>query len=453
MPNQPPGDAMEPVLPETSRHEPAARPWEQELLISGAVIFSLLQLPGWVDDRFVRARAHVDRETFTGVFLLYVYVKVSLYSLILAFLMHLGGRGYWVGLIGLESVYPQGIRWENTTYGPVTREVFRERLGRIQAHIDAADRFCSVLFPLAFSMVSLCAYSLWLMAMTAGLAYLGTRLSGDPGSFQTWFLGCVAVTVLVPTVAMMVDKRVGARAEPGGRMHRVLRRFGVFTYYLNAMPAIGVMFTTLFSNARRSMRYPMALGGFALLFIYVFAHDMMMREGLLRVGASPFYPEQAGQAAMAPVYYQDRRTPGEVNERAPTIQSEVIQDPYVRLFIPYEPMVHGESLPQRCPGVRPLNDGGVQLGRAPVSDPARTRALLACWTRLQPVSLNGRVITPAFRFTTDPETGVRGIVAHIPVAGLPRGENLLTVAPPPRTERGRKRGKSGRVPAYIYFWL
>lgn len=450
----PPQDAAPapPALPETSAHEPQVRPWELELLISGAVVFSLLQLPGWVDDQYARVRLIRESSTMLGLMMLYVYIKVSLYTLIIAFLTHLAARGYWVGLIGLESVYPRGINWDNTNYGPVTTEVYRERLGRIQTHIDAADRFCSVLFPLAFSLVSFCLYSLLLMGVFSGVAYLATLVAGDPGVFVRSFMVAVVVFTIIPGLVWVADRRLGRAAEPGGTTHLRLRRLATIVFYLSALPVTGVMFTTLYSNGRRSMRYPLVLAGIALLFAYVFAHDVMVREGLLGLNGSALYPEDAGEMAVAPSYYADQRLPGGDYDREPFIQSEVIRGPYVRLFIPFVPLLHGESLPEGCPGLREVNAGRLRLGRVQNADTARTRAVLACWTRLQPVTLNGRVIAPGFRFSVDPRTGIRGIVAQIPVQGLPRGQNVLSVAPTPRTAESRRR-RADADPAVIWFWL
>ncbi|MBB4638899.1 hypothetical protein [Longimicrobium terrae] len=447
------GHPAAPSFPESSPHEPQVRPWELELLISGAVVFSLLQLPGWVDGQYYRTRVHADGGTFLGAMMLYVYIKVALYTLIIFFLTHLAARGYWVGLIGLESVYPRGINWDNTTYGPVSTELYRRWMGRIQSQIDAADRFCSVLFPLAFSLVSLCLYSLLVMGLLAGVAYLASKGMGVPAAFAPVFLGVGALLAVLPAMLLLLDRRYGPAAKPDGPAHRGLRGLAAAVYYLSAMPAVGVMFITLYSNARRGMRRPMLMAGVGLLFAYVFAHDVMIGYGLLRVGGSPFYPDEAGEMAVTGAFYADQRVPGEVRERAPFIQSEVIEGPYVRLFIPYVPMLHGESLPEQCPGVRPVNEGGVRIGRAVPVEPGRTGALLACWTRLQPVALNGKPIAPAFRFATDPETGIRGIVAHIPVQGLPAGQNLLTVARAPRTAESRRRRPEKPEPSYIWFWL
>ena len=109
------------TYPETSKHEPAVRPWELELLISGAVVFSLLQVPGVVDGLFAHVQVHLAERAHFGAFMLYTYVKLILYTLISCFILHLGTRAYWVGLIGLETVFPHGVRWEDTSYGPVVR--------------------------------------------------------------------------------------------------------------------------------------------------------------------------------------------------------------------------------------------------------------------------------------------------------------------------------------------
>ena len=49
--------------------------------------------------------------------MLYQYVKLILYTLISCFILHLCTRAYWVGLIGLETVFPHGVRWEDTPTG------------------------------------------------------------------------------------------------------------------------------------------------------------------------------------------------------------------------------------------------------------------------------------------------------------------------------------------------
>ena len=77
--------------------------------------------------------------------------------------------------------------------------------------------------------------------------------------------------------------------------------------------------------------------------------------------------------------------------------------------------------------------------------------MLRCLASLQPVTLNGRPVAAPFRFYTQPGTGIRGIAAYIPVAGLPKGENVLAVARLPLLVPAR--GAKPRPPFTIPFWL
>jgi hypothetical protein len=448
----------EPVLPETSPHEPSVRPWELELLISGAVVFSLLQMPGQVDDWFHGVEPHVAERTHFGVFMLYTYVKLILYTLITCFVLHLTMRAYWVGLIGLETVFPQGVRWDNSTYGPVMTEVYKEKMGRLQPKIDAADRFCSILFPLAFTVVMLFFFSIAILAAAAGLAFGISRLLWKGDNFGPVLIGIFALAAGIPLVTWIADRTLGPRVERGSTGHRLLRRASLASYYVNAMPIYGTTFMTLFSNMRKGSRYPAMYALLALLFGVFMVKDVFLARGVVRSSDEYYLPDEEGAFGVLPGHYESQRHPDDVYDRMPSIQSDVVQDPYVKLFIPYAPERHGEAFAERCPGVRPLSPGGVRMNTADPPDSAAVRAVLDCWTRLQPVALNGRPIRPDFRFYTHPQSGIRGIVAYIPVAGLPRGENLLTVAVAPRganAEANRRRLLSSRPPEpyYIRFWL
>jgi hypothetical protein len=448
-----PAPPANPVFPETSPHEPAVRPWELELLISGAVVFSLLQLPSLVDDWFAGVQAHLAGRAYFGAFMLYTYVKLIVYTLIACFVTHLGMRAYWVGLIGLESVFPHGVRWDNSSYGPVMTEVYREKIGRLQPRIDAADRFCSILFPLAFTVVALFVFSILILGIGASLAFGVSRLLFGGRYFEPAFVGVFSLAAVIPIGAWIADRVLGARVERGGRGHRMLRRASLAAYYVNAMPIYGTTFMTLISNVRKGARYPAMYALMALLFGFFFVKDIFLGQGLVTTGDHLYLPDQAGVFGIEAESYEDQREPGEVYARTPSIQSDVIRDPYVKLFIPYMPVRHGEAFAERCQGVRPLSRGGPRLGVAPVPDSAAVRTLLDCWARLQPVALNATPIRPDFRFYRHPGTGVRGILAYIPTAGLPQGANLLTVGPAPRSTKD-ERDRRGRPsePYQILFW-
>ncbi|WP_420129376.1 hypothetical protein [Longimicrobium sp.] len=446
------------TYPETSVHEPAVRPWELELLISGAVVFSLLQVPGVVDGLFDRAQTHLGERAHFGVFMLYTYVKLILYTLISCFILHLCTRAYWVGLIGLETVFPQGVRWEELTYGRVVGEVYRKKLGRLQPRIDAADRFASTLFPLAFTLVMIFAYSVVMLGAVMLLAFGISRLLLGGQYFGIICAAFLAVFMFIPFTAWALDRAYGGRAAPGSGMEKVIRGMSLMAYYVSAMPAYGTVLMTLFSNARKTARYPMIYALMAVLFGFTMMKDIFVRQGVVLASNHVYLPDEAGEFGVRASYYENQREPGAVYDRTPSIQSDVVRDPYVKLFIPYTPIRHGASFAEQCPRVEPLSRAGVRMDVADPPPAAQVKAVLDCWMRLQPVTLNGAPLRQEFRFYTQPGTGLRGIIAYIPVAGLPRGENVITVGLSPRPqsdERMREAvtGSNASPPHYIRFWL
>jgi hypothetical protein len=85
---------------------------ELELLISGLITFALFSMPGWIMDRYAEFYAGLSATLLPLASALMSMGVGICYLLGAAFVMHLGSRAYWVGLIGLKSVYPDGIRYD-----------------------------------------------------------------------------------------------------------------------------------------------------------------------------------------------------------------------------------------------------------------------------------------------------------------------------------------------------
>ena len=107
--------------------------WEMELLISGATVFGLLQLPALADSLLFHA--HNSGPPIVALFVLplWIYVKTALLTLAATFVVHLCLRGYWVALVGLSSVYPGGVRWDRVAEraGPLSLASMRAKIGDI----------------------------------------------------------------------------------------------------------------------------------------------------------------------------------------------------------------------------------------------------------------------------------------------------------------------------------
>ncbi len=223
-------------------HDPAPPPanqvpnrttptWEMELLVSGATVFGLLQLPAQADRLLFGFYNSSNFAVATLTPSLWVYVKFSLLTLIATFIVHLCLRGYWVALVGLHSVYPEGFRWDRLTskLGPHFLASSREMTGEIDTVIERADNRASIAFGLGFGMATLMLMPMVVVAAIMVVVGLYEMLGGDGVHAMVVMvvLGMLVMLVFVALVAW--DKSKGAAAGLDSRTGRSARAFSAFT--------------------------------------------------------------------------------------------------------------------------------------------------------------------------------------------------------------------------------
>lgn len=447
-------EANEPVGNERAARVTLSRTWELELFISGATVFALLQAPAVVDGWWARTEPHLAGGADMAAFFAYYYAKLILYTLISTFIIHLVTRAYWVALVGLHSVYPNGVRWEELRFGPAFLTTYRERLPSLESAIRRVDDISSLLFSggavvlLMFLMSVLLVASLGLFGLVAAKLFFG-------GQHADTIAGvCLFVLMLIPIIGRSVDATRGKK-EPDAVPGRGMLFLARLSYAVTFTAPLGPLQLVMASNiGRRTSTWAFALVLCAILGTFV-VRDVLMGNDALRANTHLYVPDQRTAQEQDPAFYADRRDPNDVYETTPAIQSEIIRDPYVRVFVPITPGRHNELIGERCPDV-PQFRSGLRLvtSRSLASEPPDVAPLLSCLADLQPVSLDGQPLDLAYRLTTDRHSGVRGIVAFIPVAGLQPGEHILRVEalPRPEPEPGNE-PLPVRPPFLIHFWL
>lgn len=424
--------------------------WELELLISGAVIFALLQLPPLVDAARDWLSPRLSLGPFALVTLVHMYAKAILYALIASFVLHLSARAYWVALVGLDSVFPAGVRWDDIRVGPITRALYRERLPRLPKVIERTDNVCSVIFATGFLAAFMFGFSLLVAAaVTAATMALSFGLLGGEW-MPHLFLGISGVIFLVPLLGTGIDKLAGARISPSGGLGRLLRRVAGVNYRLNMVGVYGPISMTLFSNIRKKVIYPVYYLFFFGLLLSVVLEGRMQRDGGGLDGYA-YVPDDAGEMEVDPRHYENQRMGRDAYSAVPFVQADMVREPYVRLFIPYAPLRHNEALARECPAAaRSGEEGGSRAERE-----ARAAATLACIARIHALEVNG-VARPELemRFYTHPATEMKGMLVYIPTANLPRGRNVITVQRPAVQPPSFVRAPRDPVTEYLIpFWL
>jgi hypothetical protein len=435
-----PMETWDEVRDERSSHGVLANTWELELVISGAVVFALMQLPGVLNHTLARLRPHLVDWQSRAVLMTYTYVSAAVYTLIIAFLLHLAARAYWIGLIGLDAVFPQGVQWERLRYGPTAIRFYRERLSSIRSLIVRLDKFCSVIFAFASLIVLFCVVSITMVAVFGLIAYALSRLFFAGAHVNVIFFVLIMLFALPSMLISTLDRKLGPRLPPESPLKRAIDRYTRFSFRLPIVSAVGPVLMILLSNVRRRALFPLFGLVFLLALLGIFA-GLLGQESLLGTGS---LPENGGAEEVSYTYYEDQRPEGEVFERFPSIQSDVIADPYIKLFIPYSPERHEPILASRCPQAVRMPEGEP---RTPQQE-ARARAVLRCLADFHRPMLDGKPLPGLqFQLYTHPETGVRGILGFIPTQGLLPGKHLLQVQAAPHPDADKP-----PAPYRIPFW-
>jgi hypothetical protein len=265
------------------------------------------------------------------------------------------------------------------------------------------------------------------------LAYGVSRLFFGGAHLARIFWTLFAVFALLPMIASALDRTFGGRLRPESRAARWLAGAIRLLYRSQLVALYSSIFLVLLSNVRKRAIYPL-LG----LMLFGTLAFFLARVAVRRQSEAPWHSAflRPGSAELLSAHYEDQRPAGGVPRAVPSIQSDVIRDPYVRLFIPYVARRHDPYLERNCPELRPMAEANAG------------RAALGCLERLHAVALDGQPLAElAFFSYTHPQTGVRGMLSYIPVAELAAGAHLLTVEAVPRPDRAEP-----PEPHRIRFW-
>lgn len=395
--------------------------WELELIVTGIVLVGLFQIPPWLEGLWRHWEPHLTLAVAAVGHAVVTIVDAALYALIICFTVALALRGYWVALVGANSVFPHGVRWDKQReYGPIQAEIARRRVRPLPTFIGRANDVASMVFATGFVLAASMLASVGFLAIFLAVLVLLLAVLPPKGALVGFAAMMLATSVLF-LGAVSVDMRRGARLVPGGRAERVVRALLRVASGLtpDGVRSLGAVLT---SNVNKRVAYTAAALVFAGAFVA--SNQDLFGSGVPGATSYRYFTEGQRPSVVTADFYESLRPADDAPRRLPSIQSDVVTDPYVRLFVPYVPGRHEPALRRVCPTLRPPA-GDDRAAAAPSTD----SAVLACATRLHAVTLDGRAVAGAFHFFTNPRTERRGFLMLIPAASLAAGEHAITLQP------------------------
>ena len=399
--------------------------WEVELLISGVAIFAMLQLPGWLDDAMFALEPRLSQEWRLIAVLAYFYSKSAAIVLACTFALHLLLRAHWIALMGVHSVFPRGIHADNIRMGPIQRALEAAQADDPDDAIERADNRASVVFAIGVSIAGIFAGVCIAFCGTLLVATLLTNVLGL--QVETFVVvGSVFTLLMLPyLLAVTADYYLGERIRPGTRLHRLVSA-GLRLYARLGMGRrSNRILATLLSNQgeRRTLALVMAIMFLAIASVTA-TYVAMQASG--PIGSYERFPD-ARELQVDASHYDDRRDAAR-DQPVPYIDSMVVEGPYLRLTVPYEPRRDGPAM-RSCK--QPVHAKSVE----------QAQALLACLASTRAVLLDGAPIEGLrYEIASDPRTHRPALLAMIDARALAPGRHELQVGRPlnPDSRRDRK---------------
>lgn len=387
---------------------------ELELIISSLTIFALFTLPGWLFDSFSQVYTHLSTAmAIAGTIGIALLTGVS-YGLGACFIVHLMARAYWVGLIGLRTVFPDGINWDKTPgIGPLTRERHQANLPDLDTVIRRTDRLASSLF----AVISLLTLSiLWF----GTILLVTTMIAGEVGrrfGLTNTGIGVAAVLLVIvfaglPALLWLTDALLARRFA---RL-RQNRFYAGFVQMLGR--AVGIVFPqrlilpvqlTLQSNTRPVIFYLALMAGIGV-FVTVGSLRFQGWQNFTLSGEFVYLDTNQASDGFRSTYYEDMASAKDRLRAWPRVDSFNQTGSFVTLFLPYQPLRDNLVLDRLCTTAAVEGDS------------------TGCLRRLWAVSIDEQPVSIAeFQTAERMDIGMRGLIGLVPLEGLSPGLRTIKV--------------------------
>ena len=427
--SQPPNPQS--LLPEQQEklRELTAQSWNLELVISGAALFAVLQLPDLLDQAFDYFRYNLMSQTegMQGLLptMAYMMMKATCYVLFAAFLANFVMRAFWVGLVGLLAVYPSGIHYDRIPFStPYAQQRMSEELGPLDLYILRLDRRCNIVFAVAFLFV----FFLIIVAFAYLIILVVYSIVKPLVSVESWqVIKLIAYGLFaVYMVASLVLTLPKVRAHPTGvKLHHQFTSLVKIMFWGMQKPSSFIL-NTFYSHLpyQKILRAAaIMMGVFFVVVVVEFTVDLARVNGRKQpLNQRHLYSSRLDSLFINPTAYDNLRADDAYVDGA-SIQADVIREPFIRLYIAYP---------------KALDTLLTKVATEPVWDDAlpraETRRLSALWSsqqvnRLLRIEVNDSLYSqPSLLFTQLGERKQKGWQTVLLPTNLKPGQNTVRLS-------------------------
>jgi hypothetical protein len=394
--------------------------WEMELLISGALAFALLQIPALLDNSIV-ATLSQTRSNLLGTLLgmLLWFVKAALITLIATFIVHIASRAYWIGLVGLHSIFPEGIDGKKLKLGFHLSQILKKENSDASAKIERIDNLSTVVFAVGIGLVF--TFAPIVIGVSLTLCISATVEYFNPGSDISiyLFLAYGVLALVFSILITFIDTRIAYRLRNIRWLNHTLRFLTNISWKLG-MNSVGNGLTAYLFAAQKRPFITKAFMGVCAIFAMLLAGITIPELNL------PSVPNGHNNE-ISNDHYADLRQEAPHISLRPFISSRVQTGPYLEVTLPFTSRRPPSSV-EACSRHRYASDTA------------------ACLMQTQ-LLLDGKPLNADWLEQVAVSHKSTSLTALVDIRKLPKGQHQLMVLYPANAEDPKLRWQER-----IYFW-
>lgn len=305
--------------------------WQAELIVSGLAIFGSLQLPEILHNLVDFCLYNLSEEYMNIVFYLFIYPYYAAVLLIISFIVHLILRGLWIGMLGLASVFPNGINMKQEFFSQDYMEKFMKKYPDVNQFNKQLDNLCSSIFAstAAMSMVMvMISVSIFLILLLATMVNwlipsisLFSTFTVVGGTFFAFSLFSSILNLKYFREKNWVKKIQFPMAQTFGHM-----------IYLVAMKPMSYISMIFMTNTKMKNFFAANIAIFLISPFFLF--PILKESNMAFFLQSHYFQYQSDPNHLTARKYENL-FPEDFIILAPVIPSDIIEGSNIRLFIPW----------------------------------------------------------------------------------------------------------------------
>lgn len=394
--------------------------WQSELIISGIAIYGSGQLPDFIDGLAGWSVGYSTPGISWVVYAIFIYLYVGVYALLLSFVFHFILRAIWVGLVGLNSVFPKGINPGSTTFPAYfMRQLGEEFSGDNEQNIHRLDDFCSLIFAIgALAAMTFLAINVDLLILLGLRELLTLFLPANIVSAIGITIGGIFLLLSLFTTFVNGFKTL-QKLPQVEKWHYAVNQF-------NSRVMLNIFYRPInrlsytFSTNLKLGSYTLGLMVFFSIIMVMAAYRLINSPALFLADSTWLNREYSRTDRLQPPQYENLRTPGS-RIHSLLIPADVIKDPFMRVFVPILPN-ESATIDSLC---------GEWKDKASLSSDenrnARRAFVLSCYEKYHRFYIDDSLYQVKLKFFDHPNAKEEGVITYLPIGPLAVGEHVLKV--------------------------